>query len=145
MQHLHQKRKKIGSEIIKWYQGGTKFSHVLIIKERMVYQASHGFVNCVTLDFFLEENNIINSYSIDDSLIDFEFVLKSLGIKYGFFQLIKIAIKFLFKIKFKSNGSKRFICSEFVGKALRLNWVDDYTDPKQINEYLTSLKSVHIP
>lgn len=127
---------KIGAALIKFYQK-TEYSHVLIIDGDLVYQASHGFVNCMHIDVFLEHNNIIDVLEVDDSKVDLEFVKKQLGKKYGFIQLLNIATRFLFGIKlFKNDGNQKFICSELVGKALHLDWVNDQTDPKQVFEYL---------
>lgn len=130
------RKKKIGAELIKWYQGKTNYSHVGIWKDDLIYQASHGWVNVCYDETFLEENSIIDFYFIPDDLIDFEFVKKQIGKKYSYLQLVKIAIKYLFGLKLKQNGDKRFICSEFVGKSLRLTWVDDYTNPKEVHEFL---------
>jgi len=133
-------KKKIGAELIKSYQG-TAFSHVLIIDGDLVYQASHGLVNCTYIENFLAENTIINKYEVDDSLIDMLFVKQQLGKKYSYKQIINIATKFLFGVKFFSkNGNSQFICSEFVGKALRLDWVNDETTPLQIDQYLKESK-----
>jgi len=45
-------------------------------------------------------------------------------------------LKKFIKFKSKGNGDQKFICSEFVGKALKLDWVDDLTTPEEINNYL---------
>jgi hypothetical protein len=131
---------KIGAELIKKVQG-TEFSHVLIIYKDLVFQASHGAVNVTHIDVFLADNKIINEYEVKHEDIDFDFVKRQLGKKYGYKQLISIGIRYLFGIKqfFKDNKNSSFICSEFVGKALRLDWVDDETTPAQIDEYLKSL------
>lgn len=133
---------KIGSALIKWYQGGTKYSHVLLINGDMVYQASHGWVNCCYIENFLEENTIFDVYEVEDEVIDFEFVKQQIGKRYSYMQILKIAISFVFKmllgvkLRFSQNGDKRFICSEFIGRAMNLPWVDDFTDPKQIDTFL---------
>lgn len=133
---------KIGAELIKWYQN-TMFSHVLIIHGDLVYQASHGYVNCTHINNFLTENKLIHQYSVPDDDIDMDFIKKQLGKDYGTVQLVVISIftviqsifKFV-KFKYKGNGNQKFICSEFVGKALKLDWVDDLTTPIQIEQYL---------
>ena len=128
---------KIGSELIKWYQGGTKYSHVLLIDSQdMVFQASHGWVHCLHIDNFILENEIVDVFTVNDDFIDFEFAKRQVGKKYGFMQLVRIAVKFLTGIRLIDNGNKRLICSEYIGKCLRLEWVNDYTDPKEIVEYL---------
>lgn len=129
---------KIGAEIIKLYQG-TDFSHVLIIQGDLVYQASHGLVHCAYIDNFISDNNIIDFYEVPDIAVDMDFVHRQLGKKYGTLQLLFIPFLKLVKAKSKGNGNQRFICSEFVGKALKLDWVDDTTTPKEIDKYLRSI------
>jgi len=129
------KKWKIGAELIKFYQN-TEFSHVLIIDGELVYQTSHGLVNCMYIDNFLQENEIINFYEIPDDKVDMDFVKKQLGKKYGFSQLIFIPLYKYFKIKINGNGNHKFICSEYVGKALKLEWVSDLTTPEEIDNYL---------
>lgn len=139
--------KKIGSEIIKAVQN-TKFSHVLIIVNDLVFQASHGRVNVFHITEFLVENNIIDSIVIDHSECDFEYIFKSLGRKYGFGQLYKYALKYILltklkiikKFKYKDNGEKYVICSEHVGRFLKLPWVNDLTSPEEIISYLYTIK-----
>jgi hypothetical protein len=129
---------KIGSELIKFWQK-TEFSHVLIIKDDLVFQASHGYVNCTYLDTFLSENKIISKYVVEDEFVDFGFVKSQLGKKYSFWQLVMIPVCKWLKVKWSGNGDSSFICSEYVGKALRLDWVTDLTTPKEIDDYLKSL------
>jgi hypothetical protein len=129
------KKWKVGAELIKVYQG-TEFSHVLIIKGDLVYQASHGLVHCAHIDNFTSDNDIVDFYEIDDSLVDMEFVYKQLGKSYSTTQIILVPFLKLVKAKYKGNKDSKFICSEFVGKALMLPWVDDITTPKDISVYL---------
>jgi hypothetical protein len=138
----------IGSEIIKWFQG-TSYSHVLIIINDMVFESSHTGVVTIPLEEFLQTNKIVNCIEIDKSKVDFEFLFYSLGKKYGYIQIFKIALKYLFMTKLKilkgigikDQSAKSLICSEYVGKALRLSWVNDYTDPEDIITYLLSIKA----
>lgn len=138
----------IGSEVIKWFQG-TSYSHVLIIINDMVFEANHNGVVVIPLEEFLQTNKIVNCIEIDKSKLDFEFLFYSLGKKYGYTQIFKIALKYLFMTKLKilkgigikDQSSKSLICSEYVGKALRLSWVNDYTDPEDIITYLLTIKA----
>ena len=131
---------KLGAEAIKFYQK-TKFSHVLIIKGDLVYQASHGYVNCVHIDVFLESNKLVDQFEIADEKVNMDFVYRQLGKKYSKLQLLEIAIKYLTGIKILiNNGNQQFICSEFVGKALSLPWVTDFTSPSEIAIYLQQNK-----
>jgi len=126
---------KLGAEAIKFYQK-TNFSHVLIIKDDLVYQASHGLVHSAYIDNFLLGNKIINFYEVPDNIVDMEFVHKQLGKEYSIEQLILLPILRLVKAKWSGNGDQKFICSEFVGKALKLDWVGELTTPKEIDDYL---------
>lgn len=128
---------KIGAEIIKSVQG-TTFSHVLIIHRDLVFQASHGAVNVTHIDVFLADNKIITEYEVPHEAVDFDFVKRQLGKKYSYRQLVSIGMKYLFGIKqfFKDNKDQSFICSEFVGKALKLDWVNDETTPAEIDAYI---------
>lgn len=133
------KKWKIGAELIKFYQN-TEFSHVLIIDGELVYQASHGMVNCMHIDNFLKDNTIIYEYKICKKAVDMHFVRTQLGKKYSYTQILLLPIVKFFKIKYKVNDNSQFICSEFVGKALKLDWVNDFTTPKEIDEYLKTIK-----
>lgn len=129
---------KIGAELIKLYQR-TEFSHVAIIKDNLVFQASHGYVNCCHIDIFLQENNIVYVHEIEPSLIDMDFVYRQLGKKYSIIQVFAVPILRLVKATWSGNGDEKFICSEFVGKALKLDWVGELTTPKEIDNYLRSI------
>jgi hypothetical protein len=130
------KKWKIGAELIKFYQK-TKFSHVAIIKGDLVFQASHGSVNCTHISVFLQDNIVINRFYVGNDKVDMAFVKLQLGKGYSVLQVLQIAFKYLTGIKITiGNGNQQFICSEFVGKALRLPWVDEHTTPAQIAEYL---------
>lgn len=127
---------KIGAELIKFYQH-TKFSHIAIIKDDLVFQASHGHVNCTHIDNFLVDNQIIDTFEVDESLVDMDYIHRQLGKPYGYIQILEIAIKYFTGIKILiNNRDNMFICSELVGKALKLDWVNDYTSPKEIADYL---------
>jgi hypothetical protein len=131
---------KIGAELIKFYQK-TEFSHVAIVRGNLVFQASHGHVNCMHIDIFLQDNKVIDKFKVPDCAIDMNFVYHQLGKPYSYVQILEIAFKFVTGIKaFKNNGNNQFICSEFVGKSLQLDWVNDYTSPKEIADYLRSLE-----
>lgn len=127
--------------LIQFYQK-TTFSHILIIDKNLVFQASNGFVNCMHIDNFLSNNIIVDQYEIPDDSIDMEFVYSQLGKKYNFIQILQIVIKYLTGIRITFNSKNdRFICSEFVGKSLRLQWVNDFTTPIDIVKYLKTLKN----
>lgn len=131
---------KIGAELIMLYQN-TAFSHVAIIKDNLVFQASRGCVNCVHIEYFLYNNEIIQEFEIPEEMLDMDFVYRQLGKAYSVLQVLEIAFKYFTGIHILiNNGSEKFICSEFVGKALRLDWVNDFTSPKEIADYLESIR-----
>jgi hypothetical protein len=130
------KKWKLGAELIKFYQK-TKFSHVAIVKGDLVFQASHGSVNCMHISVFMKDNIVLDRFYVPSGSVDMDFVKLQLGKKYSILQVIQIGIDYLTGIKITiSNGNERFICSEFVGKALRLRWVNEHTTPLEIAEYL---------
>mgnify|MGYP000644984026 CR=1 FL=1 len=127
---------KLGAWLIRIYQK-TTFSHVAIISDNLVFQASHGMVNCTHIDVFNQNNTILDTFNVNPEILDMEYVYKQLGKPYSYFQVLRIALKFLTGIKIsRENGDSQFICSEFVGKALKLDWVNDSTTPKEIAIYL---------
>ncbi len=133
---------KIGSYLIMVYQK-TNFSHVLIVKEGVVYEASHGDTHSIPFELWKINNEVVNLYLIPDSKVDLDYVeaMVTEDISYGFMQIIRIAIKYFFGLTInKNNGNARLICSEYIGRALRLDWVNDYTSPKEIDDYLKNLR-----
>lgn len=140
-------KRKIGSDLIMWEQD-TDYSHVLVIINDMVFQASHGYANAVTMSHFLSENLIVSVIEIDKEKCDLDFLFSNLGKKYGYMQIIEIAVKFILLtklrilrgFKYKDNGNQSLICSEYVGKFLKLSWVNDLTSPQEIISYLLTIK-----
>lgn len=142
--------KKIGSNLIMWSQN-TNYSHVIIIINDMVFQASHGFVNATSMENFLKENIVVDKLEIEKHKCDFKYLFLTLGNRYGYKQLFKIAFKYIVltklkimnKFKYKDNGNKYLICSEYVGRFLMLDWVNDLTDPEDIINYLITIQRKH--
>lgn len=142
---------KIGAWSIMKYQGQKwrdprSYSHILVILEdedveEIAYQASHGLVHTCDLEVFFKENVIVKTYTLPREALNVKWMKKQLGKKYGYFQLIQIGIKFVLGIVSTGNGDKKFVCSEYVGRALNLSWVNDYTDPKQVDDYLSSIQA----
>lgn len=140
---------KIGAELIKLYQK-TNFSHVLVIINGTVFQASNLKTNTYSIKEFLKHNEIVEKFQIDKSMCDFKFLFSVLGRPYGIGQIIKITLKYLLvtkvkiikSIKFKDNGDQYLICSEYVGKFLKLSWVNDFTSPGDIITYLKKSKEL---
>ena len=128
---------QLGAWLIKKYQN-TLYNHVLIIDGELVFQASHGSVNCMHIDVFLSKNFIIDKFEVAPEKVDMSFVYRQLGKPYSVRAIIELTVKYFTGIKIlKNDNDQKFICSEYVGKALRLDWVNDLTSPKEIVDYLT--------
>jgi hypothetical protein len=135
---------KIGAELIKVYQN-TNFSHCLIVKDGVVYESSHGDTHSMPFEIWRTKNKMINMYFLSDDKVDMEYVVEMVRDDkgYGFGQIFRIAVKYFFGFTIKrNNGNSRLICSEFVGKALRVEWVTDYTSPKEIDDYLKKIQGI---
>lgn len=102
-----------------------EYSHVYIkyidelTGDKLVFQASHGMVNVVSEEIFLQESIIVEEYEMSVSLETYLKIRKKmnklLGLVYGFGQLFNILLQKIFKskdIKLIENGDKQFICSE---------------------------------
>lgn len=104
---------------------GSNYSHVYIRRVskygEYVYQASGLSVNFMNIDIFKEHNVIVEEYEfeLDDSKKEklLSFFIKYAGAPYELKSLFKIlaiiAAKRIGKdLKFQSDGTKEFICSE---------------------------------
>jgi hypothetical protein len=121
------KKFRVTSWLIRKFEG-SEFSHIYIkmnpspkssLNFSKVFQASHGDVNAMTFDNFLEGNKIIHEYAIEVSDEKYfevaTWLWKQLGKPYGFTQLLAIGLG----IKTRSNKDSRYICSELAGMVLR--------------------------
>lgn len=119
------KKWKIGAECIKLWSN-CAFSHVYIVEHRryvgrtLVYQASHGNVNCISKENFLKENDVVSEFEIIISTCAYaktiQYCIDSLGADYGQIGLIKIVLSKKFKMH--GDGSRTFHCSEFAIRAV---------------------------
>lgn len=131
----------------------TNFSHVFIKTNDletgliMVYQASHGFVNTITLNNFTVDNIIAKEYTLSVTPQEYTSILifmkDNLGIPYSRLQLVLIAIKKLFHTELNiRNNSKAEICSEFGARVAKLDGINvgtdlDYETPSDLDKILT--------
>lgn len=144
---------KIGSLLIRLSEK-RNFSHAYINYQtegiEVVAQASHGYVNQISYTKFLEDNIVVEEYTIECSEPDLqkikEFVIYNLGAKYSRLQIILIAIKKLLHIQIKENNKDtEFICSEFALRILDvLGFPDqvvnkDYETPSDLQALVSSL------
>lgn len=118
---------KVGAEFIKLWQGGTPYSHVylrttaVLIKRDIIYQASHGDVNCISAPAFEEQNRVVAEFEYNIQDYDYVELLRycvdELGKPYGYLGLLKIGLRKLFKIR--GDGERSFHCSEFAARAIK--------------------------
>lgn len=130
---------KLFAEVIKLYQG-TDYSHVLIVRDGEVYQSNYKGAHKENVDQFLKDNKVVWQMAIDEDTVDWDYVEDSVKNKvpYGYTQIAAITVKTIFGIIIRERSSARLICSEFVGKALRMKWVNDFTTPEEIVKYLVA-------
>lgn len=139
---------KPGAELIKLWQGGTSYSHVYIksysswLNKNLIYQASHGMVNCIEESTFLLNNKITDEFQLDRTDNQFKDAISIcvdlLGRPYGYLgllvvagsqiiqglcQLLNLSSKFL---NTWGDGLQTLHCSEFV--AAIFPEVANYTD-----------------
>lgn len=137
---------KIFSEIIRFVER-RDFSHTYIIIDDMVYHASKGMVHCVLLSNFNEKNECLLTYNIDLTQESFDsafsFVKNTLGVKYGFDQIVGILIQKIFKQRepIIVNNSQRMVCSEFCARFLAAAGIGidvpfDSVTPSDLNAFL---------
>lgn len=115
----------------------------------IITQAAHGFLNQFSLGIFLLDNVIVKEYEFnvtkDQYIAMLSYIHLNLGRKYGYFELVKIAIKKLFKIQVdRGDGDKTYICSEFAARICEiLNILPtesrDYLEPSDLDTLLTNI------
>lgn len=135
---------------------GTPYSHVYIRRVskygEYVYQASGLAVNFMNIETFREIGNItVEEYEFDlpdDKRDDvLSFFIKYAGRPYGLKDLFQIlamtgARRIGWKLTFKGDGDKSFICSElgdlFCEKIIGIPTPDgeDFISPKELNPYV---------
>lgn len=112
----------------------------------IISQAAHGFLNQFNGDIFKEANTIIEEYTFDVYHKEYTDMLTyihlNLGRKYGFIQLVFIAIKKLLHIELNiHDGDKTFICSEFASRICDVLGIfhilnQDYITPSDLNKLI---------
>ena len=135
------KKKYFFTSLIK-LRIGQKYSHVAMLVEGRVYQASLGGVNKVTLNDFLKENKIIKSALTSLSDKAYRYMDKQLGKKYSVLGALASTFWILRKLGLGNNKDKSFICSEY---AFRTHEEDhghavnsDYVDPRDLEKLLSN-------
>jgi hypothetical protein len=115
------------------------FSHTALlyyeprVDRWIVFQASHGRVHCVGFEAFKLEAEIVHMVGVEESVPAIQFIVDNLQKPYSIVQLFKI----FFKIG-KDKGSKSFICSELVARAIPSipkELKSDFTTPRMLWEH----------
>lgn len=142
---------QVASRVIKW-RLKTDYSHVCMAVEvpelntYRVYQASHGWVNTVSLDSFTKKNHIIKSCSI---VSENSFFLKALGWmerqtgkRYGIWTALAMTFELGRKLRIGDDDDAKFVCSELAYQCYlrqtnrKTNLNPDYVDPYDFEELL---------
>ncbi len=141
----------IGSKIIEDVEK-RPFSHVYVKVTDldgipMVYQASHGMVNCVTYQGFKTANTVVKEYTLQctpkqyqDTII---FLKENLGVPYSQSQIVMIGIKKVFHVEMNlHNGINEEICSELGARVCQILGINvgndlDFTTPSDLDKILT--------
>lgn len=143
------KKFKIGSLFIRAWQGFTPYSHVYLKFENrwlgvdVVYQASHGSVNCIEYNNFISNNFIVKEFEllVDDDVIrnavrSCIFLLQK---PYGYLGLLKLVCKKLFKLNYKGDGTRSLHCSELaciICPRLLIDKDPDFVEPIDLYKQL---------
>lgn len=112
------------SKIVRYFDGGGKFSHVAIaISDRKVIESDVG--TKVALREFKRDNyNVIEVVNLGLSIKQrrdvYNTALKFIGVHYDYMQLIWYALRKIFKLEGRNrlNNPRNFICSELVFNVL---------------------------
>lgn len=155
------KKFKLFSWIIKT-RIGKPYCHVAIVITPScedagglteVYQAAHGLVHSMEMDYFLSINNVIKTCHVigdRDRLVEtIKFLKKNSGKNYSELGAIACTFWILRKLKIGIDGDKEFICSEygmnalevFLNMDIRPEIANDYITPAQFEAILDSLKT----
>jgi len=120
------------------------YSHVYIVFEAkgkdLLIHANYKGVNALSYETFLEENEIVESFSVGDIFNEIDvwmYATSHLGKPYSIWNILAIYLGILLK-----DGERRFICSELVVRALGIQTkVPDNATPKDVYEYLHKIIS----
>lgn len=141
--------------LIRAWQGGTDYSHVYLrvysnyTDEMLVYQASHGLVNCMNYQNFLLNNKVIREFIVQLPDEDLKACIKKcqqlLGRPYGYKGLVKLAVAKVFKQKIQGDGENSFHCSELIATLfpkLAKDIDSDFIEPVDLYKHLEARELV---
>lgn len=144
----------IGSSIIQKFDGDAPFSHVYLkvytpyADRELVYQASHGYVNCITFWNFASGNKPVAefAYEIREERHKeaVRYCMDRLGRPYSYIGLLKIAWKKLMGRVKNGDGEQSYVCSELAARALPefFRGDSDYATPMDLYKSLTTSSAV---
>lgn len=123
------------------------YSHVYLIfeirSEDIMIHANYKGVNALSHKQFLKDNELIDVFEVTDSFCEISawlYAINHLGKPYSFWNILAIWLGIRLK-----DGERRFICSELVIRALGIHAsVPDNATPKDVYEYLSSLKAAEL-
>lgn len=136
---------RIGSTIIMLTEKRA-YSHCYVRFGSKIFQASHGKVNLIDYDQFVQANIIAEEWEFDCESELYLKVLRhcnqSLGTPYGYVQLLCIAVKKLFHFALPVNNKEsQEICSEFAARCAQMLGVEgptnlDYCTPSDFQRLI---------
>jgi hypothetical protein len=140
------KHPKITSKIIKW-RLKTKYSHVAGVVSTGpiglydVYQASGGNVHGLDLCEFLNKNKVIKTCRISfDDKEDYYALIRYLkrqrGKDYSIWAAIASTFPLMRKLGIGLDGDNKFICSEYMARALEETKDFDYGEHRKNADYV---------
>lgn len=136
----------VTSKIIK-ARLNTDYSHVCGVVSTGpiglfdVYEASHGNVHGVDLTEFLKKNKVIKTCRIkfsnrEDYYSLIRYLKKQRGKDYSEWGAVASTFKCLRKLGIGDNGDDKFICSEYMARALEEAYGMDYSYMRRDTDYI---------
>ena len=133
------KKKMIFPSLIKW-RIGINYSHVAMLVEGKIFQASLGGVNTMSFTDFKADNHIIMSAKTHLSDKAYSYMRAQLGKRYSVLGALAATFRLLRWLRLGDNGDRTYICSEY---AYRTHSQDhqhsvnsDYVDPADFERLL---------
>ena len=133
----------------------TNYSHVYVAwysKKHdidMIYEASFSGVRFIAGQNFYKNAETVKSYCVFMSENRFNsmmrFCMRHAGTKYGTLEAIGMGIADIFGLKKNpfAKGKKRMVCSELIGRILKIDADEDMLSPRDIQKYLDEAKGVY--
>jgi hypothetical protein len=141
----------IGAAAIKWWMQ-TPYCHVYLrvysryTEQWLVYQASHGMVNCLTWTNFCNGNKIEKEFALNVDDADLQATVRKaqqlLGQPYGYLGLAVLVLRRIFPAlkgdKYGSAHCSEFIACMFPQLAEQLHKEPDFIEPVDLFKVLSA-------